>query len=49
LVQINIYTPKRLSAEEKEILKKLEQAENFIPSADNKEKGFFDRMKDFFA
>lgn len=49
LVQINIYTPKRLSPEEKEILKKLELAENFIPSAENKEKGFFDRMKDFFA
>jgi len=48
LVQVNIYTPKRLSTEEKEILRKLEEAENFIPNAENKEKGFFDRMKEFF-
>lgn len=48
LVQVNIYTPKRISPEEKEILKKLEHSENFIPAADNKEKGFFGRMKDLF-
>lgn len=49
LVQVNIYTPKRLTQEEKEMLRKLEQADNFIPSADNREKGFFERMKEFFA
>jgi molecular chaperone DnaJ len=49
LVQVNIFTPKRLSPEEKEILRKLENAENFLPNEDNKEKGFFGRMKDFFA
>jgi len=49
LIQVNIYTPKRLNHDEKEILKKLEKAENFTPSADNKEKGFFDRMKEFFV
>lgn len=48
LVQINIYTPKKLSNEEKEILKKLEFSENFIPPTENKEKGFFGRMKDLF-
>ncbi|NUM31695.1 MAG: molecular chaperone DnaJ [Bacteroidetes bacterium] len=48
LVQINIFTPKKLSIEEKDILKKLEQSENFIPPAENKEKGFFSRMKDLF-
>ncbi|MCB9251713.1 MAG: molecular chaperone DnaJ [Flavobacteriales bacterium] len=49
LVQINIYTPKKLTSEEKELIKKLESSENFIPSESHKEKGFFDRMKDFFA
>jgi len=49
LVQVNGYTPKRLSSEEKELLRRLEQADNFIPNADNKEKGFFDRMKEFFV
>lgn len=48
LVQVNVFTPKKLTPEEKELLKKLESSPNFIPSADNHEKGFFDRMKEFF-
>ena len=48
LVQVNVYTPKKLSAEEKEALRKMEISENFIPPAENSEKGFFSRMKDFF-
>ena len=48
LVQVNVYTPKKLTSEEKELLRKLEQSENFIPPAENKEKGFFGRMKDLF-
>ncbi|MCC6721356.1 MAG: molecular chaperone DnaJ [Bacteroidia bacterium] len=48
LVQINIFTPKKLSNEEKEILKKLESSENFTPPSENNEKGFFSRMKDLF-
>jgi molecular chaperone DnaJ len=48
LVQVNVFTPKKLSSEEKELLKKLENSPNFIPSAEHHEKGFFDRMKEFF-
>lgn len=48
LVQVNVYTPKKLSAEEKEALRKMEISENFIPPIENSEKGFFSRMKDFF-
>ena len=48
LVQVNVYTPKKLSIEEKELLRNLEQSDNFIPPTENKEKGFFGRMKDLF-
>jgi molecular chaperone DnaJ len=47
-VHINVWTPKKLSKEEKSILEKFKTAENFIPQPTKKEKGFFDKMKDFF-
>ncbi|MDC0579617.1 molecular chaperone DnaJ [Bacteroidia bacterium] len=47
LVYINVYTPKKLNKEEKEMLNQLLEAENFTPDP-TKEKGFFDKMKDFF-
>lgn len=48
-VHINIYTPKKLSKEERELLEKLRGHENFNPSAQEKQKGFFSRMKDMFS
>lgn len=48
-VHINVWTPKKLSKEETEILEKLRGSENFIPSPDGKEKGFFQRVKDMFS
>ncbi|MCH2231068.1 MAG: molecular chaperone DnaJ [Crocinitomicaceae bacterium] len=47
-VHINVWTPKSVSKDEKEILEKLKQSENFIPSPDRTDKGFFQRMKDMF-
>ncbi len=47
-VHINVWTPKTVSKDEKEILEKLKQSENFIPSPDRTDKGFFQRMKDMF-
>tara|TARA_R110002072_G_scaffold286113_2_gene451137 strand:- start:9429 stop:10556 length:1128 start_codon:yes stop_codon:yes gene_type:complete len=47
-VHINVWTPKKVSKEEKEILMKLRESENFIPSPDHTDKGFFKRMKDMF-
>jgi len=48
LVNINVWTPKHLSKEEKEILQKMEKSENFIPKPTSKDKTFFDRMKEYF-
>jgi len=48
LIQVNVWTPTKLSSEEKDILGKLKNSENFQPKPENGERGFFDRMKEFF-
>lgn len=47
-VHVNVWTPKKVSKEEKEILEKLRSSENFKPSPGKDEKGFFQRVKDMF-
>ena len=47
-VHINVWTPRKLSKSEREILESLRSSENFKPQPTKKEKGFFDKMKDFF-
>ncbi|MFD1551068.1 molecular chaperone DnaJ [Putridiphycobacter roseus] len=48
LVHINVWTPKKLSKSEEDILESLRNSENFKPQPSKKEKGFFDKMKDIF-
>ncbi len=48
-VQINVWTPKKISAEEKKILEKLNKSSNFQPGKDRQEKGFMARMKEIFS
>lgn len=48
IVNINIWTPQHLTKEEKHTLEKLRESENFIPHPTGKDKGFFDRMKEYF-
>lgn len=48
LIYVNIWTPKNLSKEEKSILEKLQKSKNFEPSPNEKEKSFFERMKEYF-
>lgn len=47
-VHINVWTPKKVSKEEKELLEKLRESDNFKPQPDHNDKGFFQRMKDMF-
>lgn len=47
-VHLNVWTPKKLSKNEKEVLKDLGESENFKPQPTDKEKGFFDKVKDMF-
>jgi len=48
LVTINVWTPKTLQPNEREILNKLNQSPNFKPDPNSNEKGFFNRMRDYF-
>ncbi len=48
LVNINIWTPQKLSAEEREALENLRLSENFRPNPKKSDKSFFERMKDVF-
>ncbi len=48
LVEISVFTPSQLSAEERKTLEDLKLSKNFEPNPNKKEKGFFDRMKEYF-
>lgn len=48
LVCVNVWVPKSVTKEEKELLEKLCSKPNFQPNPSKEEKGFFDRMKDMF-
>ncbi len=48
LVHVNIWTPKSLTREERMALEKLQDSPNFKPNPDKNDKGFFERMKEYF-
>lgn len=48
LIYVNVWTPKNLSAEEKQILEKLRASKNFQPAPD-KNSSFFKRFRDYFS
>lgn len=49
LVHINVWTPKKLSKEQKEFFQKSVNDDNFIPKPSNSEKSFFEKVKDMFS
>lgn len=48
LIHVNIWTPKALNKEERETMEKLKSMPNFKPNPGKEEKGFFEKMKDYF-
>jgi len=48
LINVNIWTPKALNKEEEKLMQKLREMPNFKPNPGKEEKGFFERMKDYF-
>lgn len=48
LVHVNVWTPQQLSTEERATLESFRNSPNFQPKPGKHEKGFFDKMKDFF-
>jgi len=49
LIYVNIWTPKALSKEERELVEKLQTSPNFKPQPGKGEKSFFERMKEYFG
>ncbi len=48
LVKINVWIPKGLKKEERKLVEKLSKSDSFKPNPTKEEKGFFQRMKDYF-
>ena len=49
LVQVSVWTPQDLNSDEKAMLEKLGQSNNFKPNPDKNEKSFFDKVKEIFS
>ena len=48
LIHINVWTPQKVSDDEKQMLEALRESPNFQPQPGKSEKSFFERMKEFF-
>jgi molecular chaperone DnaJ len=48
LVNVNVWTPKNLSKDEKNIMEKFNKSKNFTPNPTTRDKSFFERMKEYF-
>jgi len=49
LVHINVWTPKKLTKEQKEFFEKMQEDENFKPSPGKGDKSFFEKVKEMFS
>lgn len=49
LVYVNIYTPQHLTSDERTILEKLKNSQNFKPDPNKQGKSFFDRVREAFS
>lgn len=49
LVNISVWTPQELSSDERELLEKLRESENFKPNPTHRDKGFFQKVKEMFT
>jgi len=49
LIEVHVWTPKQLSNDERRLLEKLRSSPNFHPNPSKSEKGFFEKMKDYFS
>jgi molecular chaperone DnaJ len=49
LIQINVWTPQHVSSEEKAMLEKMQNSQNFVPKPDKSDKSFFDKVREMFS
>ena len=48
LVHVNIWTPKSPNEEERKLLERMRELGNFEPKPSKGERGFFEKMRDYF-
>lgn len=48
LVNVNVWVPKNLTREEQKVVEKFRESETFAPKPDKSDRGFFDRMRNYF-
>ena len=49
IVDVNVWTPKKLSKDEEKIMKELLESDNFKPKPGANDKSAFDKIRDFFS
>lgn len=49
VVNVNVWTPKKLTKDEEKIMKELLEHENFMPKPSANDKSAFDKIRDFFS
>jgi molecular chaperone DnaJ len=49
LIHVNVWTPQNLTSEEKAMIEKLQQSDNFQPKPDKNERSFFDKVREIFS
>ncbi|MEM9931093.1 MAG: DnaJ C-terminal domain-containing protein, partial [Bacteroidota bacterium] len=48
LIHVNVWTPKKFSDDERQVLEQMREMPNFHPNPGRADKGFFEKMKDYF-
>ncbi|AIZ63336.1 molecular chaperone DnaJ [Hymenobacter sp. DG25B] len=48
LIHLNVWTPKNVTGEERELLERLRDSRNFTPNPGKNDKGFFEKVKEYF-
>lgn len=49
LIHVNVWTPKKLTDEERRVLERMRDLPNFQPTPNKEDKSFFERVKDIFS
>ncbi|RRJ89164.1 molecular chaperone DnaJ [Paenimyroides tangerinum] len=49
LIHVNVWTPKKLSKEQRQFFEKMQEDENFVPNPQKSDKSFFEKVKEMFS
>jgi len=49
LIHVNVWTPQHVNGEERSMLEKMQDSQNFQPNPEKGEKSFFDKVREMFT